>query len=606
MRCLAACAWVGGGAPAFSKALAEQRTTVQRGFDQAAEEIAARIRQLGGQAPQVPPFSTSVSVASAPPTGFSGMDVAAMERLVADLQRAGQQLPEAGQRLSGELSALCLPASSGKQVGGAGEWAQEQVGDLRRRLSVIQQEHDSGMATKAMAGFGLFGDFAPDPGGVSKLTAAAEGGDAAALKALVALQNTGKDTTLASRLNVWWQQLGTTAQQRLAAQSPQLIGSLNGLPAPVRDQANRRYMADQKVTIGAELNRLRAQSSKEAVEAIKEMELKLRQIASVEQGLALGGQNGRDPALLLQLELGGLGKTAISFGDPDKADNIVAYVPGTGTKLDGFGGSDARRAAVMWDQAHSFAKSSTKVASIAWLGYAAPQWGSAGAAHTPATLDDAAAGAPALAGFADGLHAAHQAASDARFTVLGHSYGSTVTGVAAQLRPKSFADQVIFVGSPGVVAMHAKDLGVKSVWVGEAPDDPVGDIGSLGPLSGVRPDVPGILSAIASGVVTGVGPFGADPSRSEFGANRFYVQRTGDSRYAFTAHSSYWEQVERRSASLKNIGHLIDGQYDKLIPFPEPPPKPTPPPPTSPPCPAPQPPEKSSPHPVPSPTPAGG
>ncbi|MFC6080448.1 alpha/beta hydrolase [Sphaerisporangium aureirubrum] len=307
-----------------------------------------------------------------------------------------------------------------------------------------------------MAAFGLFGGHAADPSGVMKLTTAAANGDAAAHKALVALQNTGKDPALASRLNVWWRQLSPTAHQRLTSRFPQLIGSLNGLPSLIRDQGNRRYLADQKSSISAELTRLRAQSPEEAEEAIKELELRMRQIASVEMGLSLGGQNSRAHAYLLQLELGGLGKTAISFGNPDDADNIVAYVPGTGTKLDGFGDGDARRVATMWDQANSFAKSGTKVASIAWLGYAAPQWGSAGPKHTPATLEDAEAGAPALAAFAVGLHAAHQAATDARFTVLGHSYGSTVTGLAARLRPKSFADQLIFVGSPGVGALRAE------------------------------------------------------------------------------------------------------------------------------------------------------
>ncbi|MFC7387286.1 alpha/beta hydrolase [Sphaerisporangium rhizosphaerae] len=615
MRCMAASAWVGGGAPAFSKALNEQRTVMQRAFQEAATQIAARLRQLGGQAPRVPSISTSVSVMTAARTGFSGMDIAAMEGLVASLQKAGQELPEAGHRLSAELSALCVPASSGKQIAGAGEWAQGQVGDLRRRLSVIQQEHDSGLTTKAMAGFGLFGGYAPDPGGVDKLTAAAGNGDAAALKALVALQNTGKDATLANRLNAWWHQLGKPAQERLMNQSPQLIGTLNGLPTTARDQANRNYLRGEKIWLGSELARLRAlPSSDEVRKAIGEAEAKMRQLASVERSLAQGGRNGLPPAYLMQVELGGLGKTVISFGDPDKADRIVAYVPDTGTTLEKFDG-DVQRASDMWAQAN-FLAPGTKVASIAWLGYAAPQWGNAGPAHTPGTLDDALAGAPALASFADGLHAAHRAASDARFTVLGHSYGSTVTGVAAQMRPKSFADQLIFVGSPGVVAMHAKALGVDSVWVGEAPNDPVGDIGSFGPLQPVTPDAQGVVKELAKdiwkGFVKGEGPFGADPSRSEFGAKRFYVPDSGDSIASFAGHSSYWGDNERgwdrRSISLRNIGYLINGQYDELVPFPESPDNPAPPRPTAPPSLAAEPKSAEEPtfHQIPSPRPAGG
>ncbi|MEV8639411.1 alpha/beta hydrolase [Streptosporangium sp. NPDC051023] len=391
--------------------LAIRRATLQLAFTTAAQEIVLRIRQLGGQA-HVPSFSTSISVMAPSPGAFSGMDIAAMTRMVADLQRAGQELPRAGQRLSAELSALCLSSPSGRQVLDTGVWADEQARDLRQRLTTIQQTHDIGTASKATAAFGLFGGHAPASGEIGKLTTAAGKGDVTALKTLKDLQDTGKDATLAARLNVWWRELDKTAQGQLIAASPGLVGALNGLPATVRDQANRKYLADQKATITPELERLRASSTElkktlrslaeqqnsmrdprqisanpaqraQALQslgknaaAIKELELKLRQIASVEKSLALGGLNGRPPAMLLQLELGGLGKTAVSFGNPDEADNIAVYVPGTGTKLDGFGddNSDAERAAVAWDRANEFRREK-KIASIAWLGYEAPQWG---------------------------------------------------------------------------------------------------------------------------------------------------------------------------------------------------------------------------------------
>ncbi|MEV6861828.1 alpha/beta hydrolase [Streptosporangium subroseum] len=631
---MAAHAWMGGGAPAFSGALADRRTTLQRAFQSAAELIAQRIRQLGGQA-QVPSFSTSISVMAVSPTSFSGMDIVAMNRLVTDLQRAGWELPEAGHRLSAELSALCVSASSGRQVIDAGVWADEQVRDLRQRLATIQQTHDFDTASQAAAGFGLFGGYAPDPDGAGKLTIAAGNGDVAALKALLDLQRTGKDTTLAARLNAWWQQLGPAAQTQLIAASPSLLGGLNGLPSMVRDQANRKYLAGQKTAITGELERLRKSwtETQETIkqmrqdlivnpnarrsvvpgdptelyrslgrmkETIEELELKVQQIAAVEKGLELAGQNGRPPAFLLQLELGEAGKTAISFGNPDEADNLVAYVPGTGTTLEGFAG-DANRAAVTWDQANKF-QADKKIASIAWLGYQAPQWGATLSLNKTVTnMNAAQAGAPALASFADGLHAAHTAASNARFTVLGHSYGSTVAGLAAQQRPRAFADQVIFVGSPGVGAVKARDLGVGSVWVGEAPNDPVGDVGSV-PLqfTGTLNDDELHLPKIS-------GPLGADPSETEFGAQQFYVKDSGDPAYTFKAHSKYWDAD---SASLKNLGYLVNGQYGALIPSPEPPatPEVTPPPPTAPPSPLPRamPTGNPSPQPLPSPTPAGG
>lgn len=621
-RCMAAHAWVGGGAPKFNEALATRRTALQAAFAEAAQEIAQRIRRLGGQA-HVPSFSTSISVMAPVPGAFSGMDIAAMTRMVADLQRAGQELPRAGQRLGAELSALCVSSPSVRQVLDTGAWADEQARDLRQRLTTIQQTHDVGTASKATAAFGLFGGHAPASGEINRLTTAAGKGDVTALKTLKDLQDTGEDATLAGRLTVWWRELDKTAQDQLIATSPGLLGALNGLPATVRDQANRKHLADQKATLGPELERLRASSAelkktlKSLVEqegstrdprqisanpvqraqalqalgknaaAIKDLELKLRQVTSVEKSLALGGQNGRPPAMLLQLELGGLGKTAVSFGNPDEADNIAVYVPGTGTKLDGFGdsNSDAHRAAVTWDQANEFRRDK-KTASIAWLGYAAPQWESFLEMEGTPALDFAATnGAPLLASFTDGLRASHDAASGVRFTVLGHSYGSTTVGAAAQKRPGAFADQLIFVGSPGVTAKEVKDLKVGSVWVGEAPNDPVGDIGS---------------------VVPALGP---DPSSGVFGAQTFYVPDSGDSVVSFKGHSSYWGD---NSKSLSNIAHIINGDYGSVILHAEPFPSSTvtPPPPTGPPSlslkgSSALPTERPSPHPQPSPVPAG-
>ncbi|MEV8639412.1 alpha/beta hydrolase [Streptosporangium sp. NPDC051023] len=204
---------------------------------------------------------------------------------------------------------------------------------------------------------------------------------------------------------------------------------------------------------------------------------------------------------------------------------------------------------------------------------------------TPALAFAATNGAPLLASFTDGLRAAHNAASNVRFTVLGHSYGSTTVGVAAQKRPGAFADQLIFVGSPGVTAAGGKDLKVGSVLVGEAPNDPVGDIGS---------------------VIPALGP---DPSSQVFGAQSFYVPDSGDSVISFKGHSSYWAGS---SKSLSNIAHVINGEYGSVIRYAEPSASSTvtPPPPTAPPSLSLKgsgalPTENPSPHPQPSPVPTG-
>ena len=540
-RCVVAKAWVGGGAPVFAEELRVRRARVQAAFQDAAGQIAEQIRRLGGRCPPVPTFATPAAVVSPVPSGFAGMDIAAMQRLIAGLERAGEELRHAGARVGAQLRASGLPATPGEQIFVVGVWAQQQVPGLRRRLALIQKDCTGALTTPVMTGFGLFGAYAPDPHGVGALTrAAAE--DTSALQRLVRLQQSGVDRWLAARVSTWWQHLTPSEQQRLVTSAPHLVGRLDGLPATVRDQANRTHLAQQKAAITAELARLR-HSAQATEDTIKELEGRLHRITAVERALDLGGRDGRPPALLLLFDLSG-GKAAVSFGDPDQATSIVVSVPGTGTTLEGFTG-DAERAAMLWDQARASA-ADARIASIAWLGYDAPQWGSIlSSDRSPANLGAAEKGAPALASFTDGLRAAHQPATDARLTVIGHSYGSTLTGLAAKLRPHEFADQLIVLGSPGVGAQHASELAVKSVWVGEAPDDPIADLGV----------------------------YGADPSSREFGAYTFHVEETGNLPYSLAAHSSYWK---RGSASIKNLGWVITGQYDQLIPFPKPVPTPNP------------------------------
>ncbi|GGT43965.1 hypothetical protein GCM10010176_104310 [Nonomuraea spiralis] len=611
MRQMAAHAWVGGGAGPFTQATRDQRTQLQQAFETAATQIAERIRALGGH-PTTPSLSTPLPAATSAGGGYAGMNVEAMTRMVADLERAGHDLPAAGSQLSGALASAGVSVAPAQQVTGVGAWAADQATDLRRRLTVLQQRPDGDMANAAVVGFGLFGGSASDPSGLGTVLTAAAAGDPSALEKVVAAQNDGKDPTLASRVNSWWQLLDPAARQRLINASPQLIGSLNGVPAATRDSANRAYLGLRKDAIAkqlAELRQLEQRMKQGARQShisldINALEAEQRQIQAVEKSLAMGGVNGRPPALLLHLELGGLGKTAISFGDPDKADSVVTSVPGTGTTLEGIGG-DATRAATLWDQANISAPSHTKIASIIWLGYEAPQLdaGILRAKTSVASPYLAQAGAGPLASFLDGLHSSHQPTGTPRFTVLGHSYGSVVTGMAAQARKGTFADQLILVGSPGTMAARASDLGVKQVWVGESPQDPVADLGHL-PLSGGRNPISGLLTPWFP---NGAGPFGTDPSNIAFGANRFLVRPTpaGFTGYDIAAHSGYWAQ---RSASLENMGFIINGQYDRVskLPTPKQAPHPTPhltPPPL--PRPSSEPVSPPSPTPQSSPTPTG-
>ena len=104
------------------------------------------------------------------------------------------------------------------------------------------------------------------------------------------------------------------------------------------------------------------------------------------------------------------------------------------------------------------------VAVIAWLGYDAPQ----GVGRTAAREELARAGATALDKFTADLAIM---SPNARVTVIGHSYGSVVAGLAAASLPSQVRDLVV-VGSPGMGVSRVADLHASAhVWAGQAAQD---------------------------------------------------------------------------------------------------------------------------------------
>ncbi|MCT9933641.1 alpha/beta hydrolase family protein [Planotetraspora sp. A-T 1434] len=542
VRLMSAHAWVGGGAPRFAGELSRHRTALQSALEDALGAISGLLVRQGAPAPGMPAVRTSVTSMTAGPGPFRGVEVRAMTALVGSLEEAAGRLWGLAGRLHAELAMLCLPSGAAPAVARGADWAGHHARDLGRRLSRIQRaERDSstrladGVVPSGVIGFDLFEGFAADPGGAGSLLRRVAAGDRQALTALLGLQSQGLDPGLAARINAWWRSLPQHHRDDLVTAMPQGVGSLDGLPAAIRDRANRLFLSAEKARLLAESARLTREMARTAQPAIyltlDAVSRSLKRIDIVEKTLALGGRAGYPPVLLLAFSHAGPGRLIVSWGDPDAADTTVTYVPGLGTRLEGFD-CDIERARQLWQQCQ-VTSGKRRIASIAWLGYDAPQLdpGLITPSRSVAMGVVAAEGAGALAAFSDGLHAAHRPAEGARNVVLGHSYGSLVTGRAAVLRPGRLADDLIFVGSPGVGVEHASELGAGPghVWVGEAGND----------------------------MVTYLGRFSADPGDSAFGARRFFVQRS----LITQAHSNYWKP---HSASLRNIARIVNGQYEEL------------------------------------------
>lgn len=525
VRFMNAHAWVGGGAPAFAHNLTAHRGRLQSSFSAALSTLTDLVVRHGGPTPATPTLTSQITAINVSPSRFQGIDTRAMTGLLSALGHAGHALSTAGSRLAAELSGHGLSAQPGHTIGSIATWATDRASDLQRRLTRIQQTVPGQLLPAGITAYDLFGSYAADTQGTSTMMRQLAGRDAGALTQLLAIQKQGHDADLGARINAWWHTLAETLQHQLMGLAG--FGLLNGLPAAVRDQANRRSLATEKARLQEKLKDL--PTSPLDLGGWEKTGNQLRRIEFIEGQLQ--PRPGYPPPLLLGFVLTGQGRLIVSWGNPDTADITVTNVSGLTTHLETAGG-DLGQARALWQQATK-TSGDQSVASITWYGYDAPQLdpGLLDPGKSVAFEGAAARGGAALATFQDGLHAAHEPSGTARAVVIGHSYGSLTTGHAATLRPGRLADDLILVGSPGAGVDHAGQLGVdpKHVWVGEAGGDPVAALGR----------------------------FDTDPGHNSFGAQKLPVGRD----VWTSAHSSYWD---RDSASLRNMGRIINGQYDKL------------------------------------------
>lgn len=366
-------------------------------------------------------------------------------------------------------------------------------------------------------------------------------------------------------VNDWWKGLSKEEQEEYLVLHPAEIGNLEGIPATVRDRANRNYLP--RLIDKYESDPDLSEDEKQKLDGFKKIRNRL-------EDNALGVDDTKQvkvpPALLLGIGDEGQGRAILSYGNPDTADNVSAYVPGLNTKLSNVGGGDGTRAENIWKSAYD-TDPNHSTASIVWLGYDAPQTGT-----------DAGVGNFAVAGeergkqggadfdhFLNGIRATHEGARP-HVTAVGHSYGSFTVGQAAQ-RPDGIpADDIILVGSPGTGAQKADQLGVGAdhVWVGSAKNDPVTHLPSKEETGGTA--IEGIVGGpfgglLGGGIAHAADPhelwFGQDPASAEFGGQRFDV---ADGQVS-DAHSNYMKPGRGESGeSLSNIGKIVTGNGDTI------------------------------------------
>ncbi len=317
----------------------------------------------------------------------------------------------------------------------------------------------------------------------------------------------------------WLAALPPSQRRDMWRDAPSWLGSLDGLPATVRDRANRRLLRESRWQALAELRTAAQSGIRETIQGLVALSERLELLERVESQVT-----GHPDRLLLALDPA-RGHAVVSVGNPETARHVALLVPGMSTTVSADLDSLVATADALQRTASGLA--SGAVAVIAWLGYTSPQGLEA------AFTKSARAGSTLLRGTLDGLaQRALAAGRDMHVTVIGHSYGSLVAGQTLGIAHHG-VDDLVLLGSPGIGVDAADDVRLDDgeVYVAEADRDWIAMLGH----------------------------FGADPGEEAFGATRLETDGTA-ALEGITGHSSY---LDAGTESQHNIAAVVAGVPDE-------------------------------------------
>ena len=300
----------------------------------------------------------------------------------------------------------------------------------------------------------------------------------------------------------YWSAQSDEQKRHLCDTYPELIGNADGVEAWARDRANRLNLDAKEARAREDLARYEGYWTKARTnedryligEKIQRAKSDLAAYEKIRSTLANGisledhqhGKQGEPVSLLTLQDDGRRVKAAVAQGDVDHAKHIATFVPGIGTTVEGSLHKYIRQAGNLRQAAADQGNMPiSDVATVAWLGYDAPP-GEVNPVNLGyiASPKLAQAGSDRLASFLTGMQASRQVgAGDAHMTLVGHSYGSTTSGMAATKVKYGVIDDLVLFGSPGMGTYDANDYRVdrNHLWVSGVPrGDGVQGIGAHG------------------------------------------------------------------------------------------------------------------------------
>lgn len=389
----------------------------------------------------------------------------------------------------------------------------------------------------------------------------------------------------------WWKSLPEERKRFLIEHCPDDIRHLDGLPAEVRDKANRNALEGYVDADGNKRQGALKDADQAAKDAQRDYDIaharrsadprsedlrleehraaeKLRQAQEAREDLKTiheqtnkneRGKDGPQRAYLLDFNYDTKHHrtTAIvASGNPDTASYVSTLVPGIGTNVhDSLGQyidiNDRLRA-----QTRHAGVDPNDVATISYLGYVAPK----NSLHDlgifqAADIDYAKEGAPKIARFMEGLRA-HGNANNHRFinTLATHSYGSTTGGIAATQTAPGTIDRLILTGSPGsgVQSIDQYNVPKGHVYESSVPEnDMVQDLGFDSTYGRDPKKLEGITHL--SGDATDSERYKPIPP-----ANERWAYPTGQQTpHPLSNHSTYFDWGTRTS---QDFAHIIAGK----------------------------------------------
>jgi hypothetical protein len=296
----------------------------------------------------------------------------------------------------------------------------------------------------------------------------------------------------------WWHSLTPGQQDRVKEWFPSSIRNLDGIPTDIRNELNMPVLQ-------SELYRQR-QGWYDRNGVWHQDTEKLADLRALQRALA----TNPDASLILLDTTSNPRKVlaAVGVGDVDNAERVGVTVGGLNTRVSSsvgemVGEAEAQRNKAIQLRSAANATNPGAVASIAWLGYDAPD-SLKDVTHDWLAHD----AADPLSRFYRGLAATTNVA-DQHITAFGHSYGSLVTSLA--LQQGAPVSDVVLYGSPGTELGNVSQLGVQpghafyEIGVNDDVAQLIPDFGAFGPAP---QDIPGMTPlSTSTGLALG-GPYG--------------------------------------------------------------------------------------------------